>query len=124
MAQIIDYPRSRLVSEEVEQVAHGLAVTSCVYMHPTTKLWTIADSSKVLELADAQVIEVVDADNFILGYMGRVINIGHGFADGKYYVDTTGLPTATKPVAGWAQTCMIVTDPNTYLMPGFIAETI
>jgi len=122
--QILETPRVQLISERVAQTAHGLTDTANVYFDTTTGLWELGDNTDIFKLTDARVIEVVDVDTFLIGYVGRVEYPLHGFTHGVYYLSDTGFNTQTVPVTGYAQITMIVQDDNSYILPTQVAVKV
>jgi len=122
--QIIEKQRTQLVSERVAHTAHGYTDTLNVYFDTTLGKWVPGDSTDVTTLSDARVIEVIDADTYLLGYFGVVNDVGHGLVHGTYYLNDVGYNTQTRPVVGYAQVTMIVDSDNSYFIPAQVAVTL
>jgi len=120
--EILKIKRVKLVSEEINQTAHGLALRLNVYRDTATGLWVEGQSDNQNTLTDGVVIEIIDADNFLIGYAGRVMDSGHGLAMGRYFLNATdGTSTLTSPVTGYKQNTIIVDDADSYLLGAAVA---
>jgi len=122
--QIIEKQRTKLVSERIAHTAHGYTATLNVYFDTALGKWMPGDNTDVDKLTDARVIEVIDADTYLLGYFGEVNYAAHGFTHGKYYLSDTGYNTQTVPVTGYAQITMLVHSDDSYLIPAQVAVKV
>jgi len=122
--QIIEKQRTKLVSERVAHTAHGYTDTLNVFFDTALGKWMPGDSTDVDKLTDARVIEIIDADTYLLGYFGEVNAVGHGLVHGTYYLNDVGYNTQVRPVIGYAQVTMIVSDDDSYFIPAQLAITL
>lgn len=105
---------SSSASETVTQTAHGFAVLNAIYW--TGAAWAKALANVSTTAALGIVTQVIDANNFVVTFSGKVTVAGHGLTLSNYYwldQTTAGLANTAQPISGLVQELLFVRDANT-----------
>jgi len=102
----------------VTQVAHGFAVGEQVY-RDAAGAWALAQADDIATMRNGMVEQAIDADTFVVVYMGLLTWPTHGFTPNtSYFLDqaTPGAVVTPQPAAGFAQFCFTAMDADTVLI--------
>jgi len=99
----------------VTQVGHGFTIPDLIplplYWDAAGSEWVIADQVPPERTKQAYLVEVIDANTFVVQLHGyHSLTPGHGMLDGEYYWLDTSAPfyTPVQPVSGIAQCLWVV----------------